>query len=66
MIDYPGELTTRTADLTISELLWDSVIITEDGRLMGIEIRNFYLSTPFDRFKYINMAIKLIPQHIVN
>ena len=28
LINYPGELTTRTADITIAKLLWNSVIST--------------------------------------
>ena len=28
LIDYPGELTTRTADLTTSKILWNSTIST--------------------------------------
>jgi len=28
LIDYPGELTTRTADLTTAKLLWNSTLST--------------------------------------
>ena len=28
LIDYPGELTTRTADLTTAKILWNSVLST--------------------------------------
>jgi len=48
LIDDPGELTTRTADLTTSKILWNSVLSTEGEKFMGIDISNFYLGTPMD------------------
>ena len=38
LISYPGELTTRTADLTTSKILWNSVLSTENGKYMCIDI----------------------------
>ena len=38
LINYPGKLTTRTADLTISKILWNSVLSTENGKYMCINI----------------------------
>ena len=32
LIDYPGELTTRTADLATSKVMWNSVISTPGAR----------------------------------
>ena len=31
LINYPHELTTRTADLTTSKIIWNSVLSTEDA-----------------------------------
>jgi hypothetical protein len=39
--NYPGEVTTRTADLTTAKILWNSVISMEGARFMGIDIKNF-------------------------
>ena len=65
LIDYSGELTTRTADLKTSTLVWNSVISTKDARFMGINIRNFYLGTAMKRFEYMKMPLKLSSPHIV-
>jgi hypothetical protein len=62
LIDYPGKLTTRTADLTITKLLWNSVISTEDSCYMCLDIENFYLSTPMARFEYMKIPINVFPQ----
>jgi hypothetical protein len=48
LINYPGELTTRTADLTTSKLMWNSVLITEDTKYMCLDNKNFYLTAPLD------------------
>ena len=49
LIEYPGELTTRTANMVTSKILWNSVLSTEGARYMTIDIR-FYLNTPLDRY----------------
>jgi hypothetical protein len=61
LIEYPGELTTRTADLTTTKLLWNSVISTPGARYKTSDIKSFYLETPLDRFEYMRMPFDLIP-----
>jgi hypothetical protein len=61
LIDYPGELTTRTADLTTTKLPWNSVISTPGSRYMCLDIKNFYLGTPMARFKYMKIPIEVFP-----
>ena len=48
LINYPGELSTRTANLTTSKLMWNSVLSTEGAKYMCLDIKNFYLSAPLD------------------
>ena len=48
LIEYPGELTTRTADLTTTKLLWNSVISTKGAKYKTADIKSFYLETPLD------------------
>ena len=48
LIKYPGELTTQTADLTTSKIIWKSVLSTKDAKYMCIDIKNFYLGNPLD------------------
>ena len=66
LIDYPFELTTRTADLTTSKVMWNSVISTPGARYACADVKNFYLETPLDRYEYMIMPIKLIPQEIID
>jgi hypothetical protein len=64
LINYPGELSTRTADLTTSKLMWNSVLSTPGAKYMCLDIKNFYLTAPLDRFEYMKMPIGLFPTWI--
>ena len=61
LINYPGELSTRTADLTTSKLMWNSVLSTEGAKYMCLDIKNFYLSAPLDRFEYMKFRWRYSP-----
>ncbi len=51
LIDYPFELTTRTADMVSSKILWNSVISTKDARFARAESR-----TCTSKHHWINMS----------
>jgi hypothetical protein len=38
LINYPGELSTQTANLTTFKLMWNSVLSTNRGRFMCLDI----------------------------
>ena len=63
LIIYPGELTTRTADLTTAKVLWNSVVSTPGAKFMGIDIKSFYLTAPLDRYEYMKMPLSIFPEH---
>jgi hypothetical protein len=64
LINYPGELTTRTANLTTSKLMWNSVLSTKGTKYMCLDIKNFYFTAPLNRFKYMKMPLSLFPSRI--
>ena len=61
-IKYPGELTTRTTNITTSKVIWNSVLSTKDAKFMGIDIKNFYLGTPLEQYEYMALTVSLFPQ----
>jgi hypothetical protein len=65
LIQYPGDVSTRSADLTTSKCLCNSTISTEGAKYMCLDVKNFYLGTPMDSFEYMRIPIKLIPQEII-
>jgi hypothetical protein len=48
LIDYPYELTKRTANMVSSKIIWNIVIGTKGARFAGADIKNMYLETPLD------------------
>ena len=65
LIEYTGELTTRTADLTTSKILWNSVLSTPKAKFMCLDIKNVYLCAPLERYEYIKMPLDILPEHII-
>ena len=65
LISYPGELTTQTADLITSKIMWNSVISTTNALYITADLKLFYLTAPMDRYKYMHMPLKIIPEHII-
>ncbi len=46
LIDYPYELTTRTADTVSAKIMWNSVVSTPGSKFGGADIKNMYLDPP--------------------
>ena len=61
LIEYPYKLTTRTADLKTSKILWNSVLSTPGAKYMCVDIKNMYFATPMDRYEYMRIPIELVP-----
>ncbi|KAL7524496.1 hypothetical protein ACHAXR_001939, partial [Thalassiosira sp. AJA248-18] len=66
LIDYPYELTTRTADLTTTKVLWNSVVSTPGAKYAAADAKNFYLETPMDRYEYMRFKVETIPQEFID
>jgi hypothetical protein len=65
LIQYPGDVSTCSADLTTSKCLWNSTISTDGDNYMCLDIKNFYLGTPMDTFEYMRIPTKLILHEII-
>jgi hypothetical protein len=63
---YPFELTTRTADMLLSKIMWNSIISTLDAQFAGANIKNMYLKNLLDWYEYMRMPLDLFPDNIVN
>jgi hypothetical protein len=66
LIDYPGDCSTKTAGLTTAKVLFNSTISTPDAKFMCMDVKNFYLNTPMDRYEYMRLPISIIPEEIIN
>jgi hypothetical protein len=46
-------------------MIGNIVLNTDGAKYMCLDIKNFYLSTPLDRFEYMKMPIALFPAWII-
>jgi hypothetical protein len=58
--DYPGIVTSSTADITTCKILLNAVV-SEDADWMTADIADFYLGTPLARKEYMRISSNLIP-----
>jgi hypothetical protein len=58
LINYPYKLTTRTANMVSAKIMWNSVISTPGAKFGGKDIKNMYLKTPLNWYKYMQMPLK--------
>ena len=63
-IDYGGDVSTKTASLPTVKILLNSVISTEGGRFMTLDIKDYYLGTPLVDYEYMRIPIGAIPPAI--
>jgi hypothetical protein len=63
LIDYPGEVSMRTAELETTKCLFNSTISTPN--FCSMDITNFYLNTPMDRPEFVRIPVHLIPDEIL-
>ena len=52
--------------MTTSKLLWNSVISTDDARFAALDVGNFYLETPLERYEYMQLPLKHFPEHTID
>jgi hypothetical protein len=64
-LNYSGDVTTSTADITTFKILMNSTLSTQDAAIMMMDINNYYIGTPLPRFEYMKMLLARFPEEIV-
>ena len=64
-VHYPGDAGTPTADLLTVKLLLNSIISTKNARFMTLDIKDFYLNTPMERYEYMRLRIADMPEDVI-
>jgi hypothetical protein len=65
-LDYSGDVATSTADITPFKVLINITLSTKDAAMMMMEIKNYYLVTPFPWYEYMRILLSRFPEEIVN
>ena len=66
LIDYPGNLSMKVADMTTFKILVNSTLSTPGAKWQGLDVKNYYLGTPMDNYEYMFIPINQIPQEIID
>ena len=61
----PFDCGTPAAEFLAIKLLINSVIFTPGAKFMTIDISNFYLNTPMDRYECMRMKLDMFPDDVI-
>ena len=64
-INYPKDVGTPTADMTLVKTLLNSIISTKGAKCVMLDIKDFYLNTPMERYKNMHLKLSNIPKEIL-
>ena len=64
LINYPGDISTPTVDMTTAKILINSTISDKLARWLCLDVHNFYLNNEMKRYKYARIPIHEIPMEI--
>jgi hypothetical protein len=65
-IVYAAHDSTKTADLTTTKILINSILSTTDARFLRISIKDLHLGAPMADKKYMYIPLQMLPQAIVD
>ena len=65
-VDYPHDVSIKTADLTTAKLLINKVVSTPNAMFLTADLKDFYLGTPMTRYEYMRITIWMLPDGIID
>jgi len=66
LVDYPGNVSTPTADITTIKTHWNSVISEPKARYMCMDVKDFYLNNDMSRSEFIRIPVEMIPTEFMD
>ena len=64
-INYPEDVGTPTAGMTLVKTFFNSVILTKGAKCAMLDMKDFYLNTPMKRYEYMRIKITDIRDVII-
>ena len=65
-IEYFGDVSTKTADLTTVKCVINDTLSTPDAKCMMADLSNFYLETPMADYEYMRIPLWVVPKSIMD
>ena len=62
---YTGDVSTNTADLITTKILWNSVFSKPKAKYCCVDMQNLYLDNPMNRYEYTCISMQLTPQAFI-
>jgi hypothetical protein len=66
LINYPHDVSTKTAGLITAKIMFNSTISTPGARFLVLNIKDFYLNNDVEHDECMQNPLDLIPQAIVD
>jgi hypothetical protein len=63
-LPYPADAGAPAATILEAKLLFNSVISTPAAKFMTADIKDYFLCTPMERYEYIKIHYRMIPEEI--
>ena len=64
LINYIGDVATKTADLTTVKILINKTISDPQQQAVAIDIKDFYINNDLPKKEYIRIPVNIIPEDI--
>jgi hypothetical protein len=65
-VNCPGNVSTKTADITTAKILINSVLSTPNAKLVTSDLKDFYLGAPMDRYEHMQIPLHMLPDDIMD
>ena len=65
LLDYDGDASTPTTDLTTTKVFINSIISTNKARMATTDIENFYLNNDLPESEWLKLPLEIIPDDII-
>ena len=66
LINYPGDVSTPTADTTTTKIVINSTISTPKSKYLVGDVKIFSLGTTMTCYEYLRLSITIIPQETID
>jgi hypothetical protein len=64
-VDYSIKVATKKSELPVTKAIIISDISTKVAVDMNTDIKNYYLGMTLGRYEYINIAVSMVPERIM-
>ena len=65
LIDFPGDKSTKTAELITIKCLLNNIVSTPNARAACIDLKDFYLKNDLPGYEYVFFLASLIPEEFI-